>query len=51
MWPIINEEMTLRKLIIGGNNVTELRQSGIVSFKLNCKWENRLRETVTRQGK
>ena len=48
MWPTINEEMALRKLIIVGNNVTELRNSGIVSFKMNRKWENRFRKTVTR---
>jgi hypothetical protein len=41
--------MALRKLIVGGNNVTELRHSGIVSFKENCKWKNRLRKTVPRQ--
>ena len=34
MWPIINEEMALRKLIVVGNNATDLKNSGIVSFKM-----------------
>jgi hypothetical protein len=40
MWPRIKNKMALRKLLTGGNNVTELRNSGIVSFKMKCKWEN-----------
>jgi hypothetical protein len=41
MWPKINEEMTIRELLTGGNKVTELRNSGIVSLAVNCKWENK----------
>jgi hypothetical protein len=40
MWPKLNEEMTLRELLTGGNKVTELRNSGIVPLTVNCKWEN-----------
>lgn len=35
--------MAIRELLTGGNKVTELRNSGIVSFNMKCKWENQRR--------
>jgi hypothetical protein len=40
--------MALRKLIAGGNNVREQKNSGTVAFKMKHKWENRLSKIITR---
>jgi hypothetical protein len=42
-WQIINEEPAYKK-IINCTNTVELRNLGRYSYKIKCKWENKIKE-------
>jgi hypothetical protein len=45
-WPNINEDPTYKK-IIGCTNVNRTKLLGKYLFKVECKWENKVRGDLT----